>query len=88
MSGLINWLVTLYGWRLAYMLLGGVLLLIMAPAAWLFYRDRPELYRLHPDGRQMAIVETEMAVAEERSATARSAFVRAFFQGFRMRPQT
>jgi MFS family permease len=65
LPGLINWLVTLYGWRLAYMLLGAVLLLIMAPVAWLFYRDRPELYGLHPDGRQMGIDETELAVAEE-----------------------
>jgi MFS transporter, OFA family, oxalate/formate antiporter len=65
LPGLINGLVTLYGWRLAYMLLGGVLLLIMAPVAWLFYRDRPELYGRHPDGRQMAIDETELAVAEE-----------------------
>jgi MFS transporter, OFA family, oxalate/formate antiporter len=65
LPGLINWLVTLYGWRLAYMLLGGVLLLAMAPLAWLFFRDRPELYGLHPDGRQMAIDEAELAVAEE-----------------------
>ena len=65
LPGLINWLVTLYGWRWTYMLLGGVLLLVMAPVGLLFYRDRPELYGLHPDGRQIPIDDTQIAVAEE-----------------------
>ncbi len=49
---LINWLIPLYGWRVTYMLLGAVLLLIMAPLIWLFLRDRPEAYGLLPDGMQ------------------------------------
>ena len=48
--GLINWLIPHFGWRLTYALLGGVLLAVMAPLGYLFVRERPELYGLHPDG--------------------------------------
>ncbi|MDM8519516.1 MFS transporter [Anaerolineales bacterium HSG6] len=37
-------------WRLAYMLLGGMILLGMAPLGWLFFRDKPEIFGLFPDG--------------------------------------
>ena len=47
----INWLIPEFGWRLTYMLLGGLLLLLMVPLGYLFLRDRPELYGLHPDGQ-------------------------------------
>lgn len=47
---LINWLIPLYGWRTTYMLLGSALVIIMAPLAWLFLRNRPEEYGLLPDG--------------------------------------
>ncbi|MCA9920292.1 MAG: MFS transporter [Anaerolineales bacterium] len=47
---LINWLIPLYNWRITYMILGGMLLLIMAPLGVLFYRDLPEKYGLQPDG--------------------------------------
>ncbi|MCP4429292.1 MAG: MFS transporter [Chloroflexi bacterium] len=47
---LINWLIPIYGWRAAYMILGALLLLFMAPVGALFFRDRPERYGLQPDG--------------------------------------
>ncbi|GJM41505.1 MAG: MFS transporter [Ardenticatenaceae bacterium] len=46
----INWLIPIYGWRTTYMILGGILLLFMAPLGALFFRERPELYGLQPDG--------------------------------------
>ena len=47
---LINWLIPIYGWRTTYMILGGLLLLVMAPLGAFFFRDRPERYGLRPDG--------------------------------------
>jgi MFS transporter, OFA family, oxalate/formate antiporter len=46
----VNWLIPLLGWRMTYGVLGVVLLLVMAPVAWLFFRNRPEEYGLLPDG--------------------------------------
>jgi MFS family permease len=34
---LINWLISFYGWRLSYGLLGGLLLLVMVPLGFLFF---------------------------------------------------
>jgi len=47
---LVNWLIPLYGWRAAYMVLGVMLLLVMAPLGYLFFRNRPEDHGLLPDG--------------------------------------
>ena len=63
---LINWLIPIYSWRTTYMLLGGMLLLFMAPLGLLFFRDRPELYGLKPDGvdvEDMEEVDGETAVS-------------------------
>jgi MFS family permease len=48
---LINWLIPLYGWRVSYGLLGGLLLLVMVPVGFFFFREQPEQYGLQPDGR-------------------------------------
>ncbi|MFO7541180.1 MAG: MFS transporter [Chloroflexota bacterium] len=61
LPGLINWLVNLLGWRPAYMLLGAVVLLVMAPVGFLFYRDRPEAYGLQPDGVVATVADTAIA---------------------------
>ena len=45
-----NWLIGELGWRLAWVALGALALAVMLPAGWLFFRDRPELYGLVPDG--------------------------------------
>src|SRR5690606_37474372 len=38
------------GWRWAWVALGAGAMAIMLPVGWLFFRDKPELYGLHPDG--------------------------------------
>ncbi len=45
-----NVLIGELGWRGAWIALGALALVIMLPVGWLFFRDRPELYGLHPDG--------------------------------------
>jgi MFS family permease len=45
-----NRLIEAFGWRGAWVALGALSMLLMVPVGWLFFRDRPELYGLHPDG--------------------------------------
>lgn len=47
---LINWLIPLVGWRMTYVILGIALLVVMAPVGVIFFRSRPEVYGLRPDG--------------------------------------
>lgn len=47
---LINWLLPIYGWRSTYVLLGIILAFVMAPVAFIFFRNYPEDYGLQPDG--------------------------------------
>ena len=49
-----NWLIEGWGWRMAWVALGVVSLVVMLPVGWLFFRDRPELYGLQPDGDGVA----------------------------------
>jgi MFS family permease len=45
-----NALIGQFGWRGAWVALGALALAVMLPVGWLFFRDRPELYGVHPDG--------------------------------------
>lgn len=56
--GLINWLIPVFGWRTAYMLLGAMLLLGFAPLVLLLVRNQPEQYGLQPDGFARPTFET------------------------------
>ena len=47
---LLNWMIPILGWRLTYAALGLVLLGVMAPVGYLFFRSQPERYGLLPDG--------------------------------------
>ena len=47
---LVNWLLPIYGWRSTYILLGIILTFVMAPVAFIFFRNHPEDYGLQPDG--------------------------------------
>ncbi len=47
---LINWLIPQVGWRETYWLLGTLVVGTMIPLGFLFFRERPELYGLLPDG--------------------------------------
>lgn len=45
-----SWLINELGWRMAWVALGALALAVMLPIGWIFFRDRPELYGLLPDG--------------------------------------
>ena len=47
---LINWLLPIHGWRSTYIILGIILTFVMAPVAFIFFRNHPEDYGLQPDG--------------------------------------
>lgn len=47
---LINTLIPLMGWRMTYVVLGAMVLLLMVPIGFVFFRNRPEEYGLLPDG--------------------------------------
>ena len=47
---LINWLLPIYGWRSTYIFLGIILVFVMTPLAFIFFRNHPEDYGLQPDG--------------------------------------
>lgn len=46
----INWLIPIFGWRITYSILGGIVISIMVPIGYIFFRDKPELFGLKPDG--------------------------------------
>lgn len=48
--GLVYRLISAFDWRMAYIILGFVLLLVMAPIGFSLIRNHPETYGLHPDG--------------------------------------
>lgn len=43
-------LIEQFGWRWTLVLLGGLVWVVMLPVSLLFFKDRPELYGLQPDG--------------------------------------
>ena len=45
-----EFLIDQFTWRGAWMAFGVLVWVIMLPLGWLFYRDKPEIYGLHPDG--------------------------------------
>lgn len=47
---LINELIDAYGWRVAFMVMGGIVAAVMIPLGALFYRAEPERFGLEPDG--------------------------------------
>ena len=56
---LIYWLIDLYGWRTAFPMLGGLVLVIMLPVGYFFFRNEPERYGLRPDGGQTPSMVTQ-----------------------------
>lgn len=47
---LVHFLLDSVGWRFAYVIQGLLVLVIMLPVGYFFFRDRPEIYGLQPDG--------------------------------------
>lgn len=79
----INWLIPIYGWRITYMILGGMLLLFMTPLGVFFFRDRPEQYGLQPDGfnghDETSLSDTAVSPLKEVNWTASDAIRTAAF---------
>jgi sugar phosphate permease len=67
---LINALIDNFGWRSAYMLIGGLVALTILPLGALFYRGHPEAYGLLPDGGSQQVsaplTERHFTLAEAR----------------------
>ena len=61
---MINTLISAYGWRATYMILGAMLILFMLPLGWIFIRNRPEDHGLLPDG--------DTAAGEDAAARSRA----------------
>lgn len=49
---LVYWLISTFDWRVAYIILGVGLLVVMVPIGFLLFRNRPEDFQLQPDGIQ------------------------------------
>lgn len=60
-----SWLIGELGWRMAWVALGALALTIMLPIGWVFFRDRPELYGLRPDGNTPTATELAALSQEE-----------------------
>lgn len=54
LPNVVSRLLPLWGWRGAYTAMGLLLLTVMVPLGYLFFRDQPEQYGLQPDGRRAA----------------------------------
>lgn len=63
---LAEYLIGRFDWRMAWVLLGLLVWVVMLPVGWLFFRDRPELYGLRPDG------ETRLKAGETEPVAERS----------------
>ncbi len=64
MPNLVNAINVQFGWRLSFQIIGVSTLLIMLPIGYLFFRDRPELYGLSPDGQTHTQAKTSKDVIE------------------------
>jgi sugar phosphate permease len=58
-------LISAFGWRSSYRILGFILLCVMLPIGIIFYRSRPEDYGLLPDGDNATPVEAEKNTSAE-----------------------
>ena len=79
---LVNWLIATFGWRLAYISLGTLLLVVMLPLGIVFFRNRPEDYGLLPDGREAPTVNDRVGVQlgpEDNWTTQEALRTRAFW---------
>ncbi|MBW4556008.1 MAG: MFS transporter [Trichormus sp. ATA11-4-KO1] len=63
---LIEFLIAQFGWRLAYMILGGVVAVTILPIGAAIYREQPERYGLQPDGK---VISTQNQLPEEVNYT-------------------
>jgi MFS transporter, OFA family, oxalate/formate antiporter len=57
---LVYTLISAFDWRVTYIILGGILLSVMAPIGYLLFRNRPEDYRLSPDGVETVEIKNDL----------------------------
>lgn len=70
---LINFLIPQVGWRGAYFVLAAIVVGTMVPLGYLFFRERPELYGLEPDGSLAYNALSMQATAAEENWTSAQA---------------
>ena len=70
---LINFLIPQTGWRGAYFVLAAIVVGTMVPLGFLFFRERPELYGLEPDGSADYNASVKVKPAAEENWTAAEA---------------
>lgn len=66
---LTEWLIGQLNWRAAWIILGLLIWLITLPIGWLFFKDKPEQYGLHPDGDSDTAFEARQRLAAEENWT-------------------
>ncbi|MBF2014930.1 MAG: MFS transporter [Rivularia sp. T60_A2020_040] len=71
---LIEFLITQFGWRTTYMILGGVVAVTILPVGALIYREQPERYGLQPDGKVTVTQTQHREEINHTVATARRTF--------------
>ena len=64
-----QYLIERFDWRLAWVILGGLVWGVVLPVGWLLYRDKPELYGLRPDGGPYSPAEANLQTASEENWT-------------------
>lgn len=66
---LTQWLIDWTGWRMAWIILGGLVWLVALPVGWLFFKDKPEQYGLYPDGDSDQVHGARRRLAAEENWT-------------------
>lgn len=78
---LIQFLIPRVGWRGAYVILAAIVVGVMVPVGWVFYREKPELYGEFPDGEDPLIQQADkpMVLKEESWTRYEAVRTRAFW---------
>ncbi len=87
LSPVIERIIALWGWRAAYLALGMVILLIIAPANFLLLRNRPEDVGEAPDGMRVPPAPPGPKSPPPWKEEARGGQVRAVFRRLRVEPR-
>lgn len=76
---LAEFLIRQFEWRGAWLILGLSVWLIMLPIGWLFIKDTPEQYGLHPDGDTTLLTDAQPQADEENWTLAEAKQTGAFW---------
>ncbi|GAF98589.1 unnamed protein product, partial [marine sediment metagenome] len=70
MLPLASYLISVLGWRMAYHILGLIILIVLAPLSMLVIRERPAEMDLSPDGKTSDEMRTKTPLTDELQASA------------------